>query len=109
MGTMVSGDHQMANQMPMQHQITEQNDINMVMQNFEQGWQNSEGQVMEQLQKEQIMMEQAFAQAQIHDNVMMQEMMAKESYLQQNWQNSTEAQMQDQWADELHQEVVETK
>lgn len=109
MGTMVSGDHQMANQCPFQHQIKEQNDINMVMQNFEQGWQNSEGQVMEQLQKEQIMMEQAFAQAQLHDNALMQEMMAKCPHLQQNWQNATEAQMQEQWADELHQEVVETK
>ena len=79
------------------------------MQNFDGAWQNSEAIAMEQLHKEQIMMEQAFQQAQIQDNALMQEMMMKCPHLQDNWNNATEAQMQEQWADQFTHEVNENK
>jgi len=109
MGTMVSGDHQIANKCPFSNKISQDNDINMVMQGFEQSWDDSQQIAMEQMQKEQMLMEQAFAQAHIQDQAMMQEMMAKCPHMQEGWNQAEENQMQEQWADELAHEVNEQK
>jgi peroxin-5 len=109
MGGIVSGQHEMANQCPFPNQISQQNDINMVMGNFDQAWGNSESQVMENMQKEQMLMEAQFAQAQIQDQALMQEMLLKCPHMQQNWSQAQESQMQDQWADQLTHETNQAR
>jgi len=109
MGQMVNGNHEITNTCPFANQISKENDMNMVMQGFENTWANSDKMVYDQMQNEQILMEQAFVQAHIHDKVMMDEMMTKSPNFQQNWTNAEQNQMQEQWADELHHQIQEEK
>lgn len=109
MNQLVTGPSEAEQKMAMLQQVSQQNDLNCVMGNFDQAWGDSQKMAMEEMTREQQLMMCQWAQAQMQEQQMMQELQMKEAQMNGQFDLAQEHEMCENWQTEFVEEQDQFK